>query len=383
MFPARSSSIAWPLFGYFFFFSSLTGSMAPYISMYYKSLDLSGSEIGRIMALLTLSTIVVPHFWGWLTTRLGLPKLTLQIATGCTLLAVLPFYFAQGYETFWVLTLLLALSYSALVPLADSFAIRSIKGLGIPYTRIRAGGSLGYIFAVTLTGFIIAKVGVNAIVPMMILAIIIAFATTFLLKEKPIPLEMDKQVGSFWSLFKIKEVRFFLLLSFLSYMAHAPFNVFMALHLSNAGYSGDEIGLLISFGVVMEIVLFLFFGNLLKRYSVVYVVALCFGLGIARWLLVGWYVDSLWVVLLTQLTHCVTFALFHMVSIDQVNRLFPEKYAAQGQAMYSSLAVGLGGGLGMVIAGYIWELMGGPTAFTFAAIISAIALVTLIAHQRR
>ncbi|MCZ2722230.1 MFS transporter [Marinomonas sp. 15G1-11] len=359
MFSARARSVAWPLFGYFFFFCSLIGTMVPYISMYYRSIDLSGSEIGRIMSLLTLSTIIVPHFWGWLTTRLGLPKLTLQIATGGTFIAVIPFYFAQDYGSFWVLTFILALFYSALMPLADSLALRSIKGLGVPYTRIRVGGSLGYICAVTLCGFLISKMGVEAIIPLMMVFITISFAMTFLLNEKPIPLEKDKQTGSFLSLLKQKEVRFFLLLAFLSYMAHAPYNLFIALHMSNAGYSGEQIGLLISFGVVMEIVLFLFFGNIVKRFSVVYIVALCFGLGIFRWILVGWYVESLWIVLITQLTHCITFALFHMVSIEQIHRLFPEKYAAQGQTMYSAFAIGLGGGSGMILSGYIWEMGGG------------------------
>ena len=382
MFSARARSVAWPLFGYFFFFCSLIGTMVPYISMYYRSIDLSGSEIGRIMSLLTLSTIIVPHFWGWLTTRLGLPKLTLQIATGGTFIAVIPFYFAQDYGSFWVLTFILALFYSALMPLADSLALRSIKGLGVPYTRIRVGGSLGYICAVTLCGFLISKMGVEAIIPLMMVFITISFAMTFLLNEKPIPLEKDKQTGSFLSLLKQKEVRFFLLLAFLSYMAHAPYNLFIALHMSNAGYSGEQIGLLISFGVVMEIVLFLFFGNIVKRFSVVYIVALCFGLGIFRWILVGWYVESLWIVLITQLTHCITFALFHMVSIEQIHRLFPEKYAAQGQTMYSAFAIGLGGGSGMILSGYIWEMGGGHAVFTFAAIVSVVALVTLLANQK-
>ncbi|MFT2112419.1 MFS transporter [Marinomonas sp. 2405UD68-3] len=382
MFSARASSVAWPLFGYFFFFCSLNGVMVPYISMYYRSIDLSGSEIGRIMSILTLSTILVPHFWGWLTARLGLPKLSLQIATGGTFIAVIPFYFAQDYGSFWILTFILALFYSALMPLADSFALRSISGLGVPYTRVRAGGSLGYICAVTLCGFLVSRIGVGVIIPLMMVGIAIAFSITFLLKEKPIPLDKGKQVGSFWSLFRLKEVRFFLLIAFLSYMAHAPYNVFIALHLSNAGYSGEQIGLLISSGVIMEIVLFLFFGNIVKRFSAVHIVALCFTLGICRWFFVGWYADSLVVVLIAQLMHCITFALFHMVSIEQVHRLFPEKYAAQGQTMYSAFAIGLGGGSGMILSGYIWELSGGKGVFTFAAIVSALALVTLLVNQR-
>ena len=383
MFSARAKPIAWPLFLFFFFFCTLIGTMMPYISVYYKSIGLTGSEIGRLMSLITLATIVVPHFWGWLTTRIGLPKLSLQLAVVGTFLAVLPFNLVSGFESYWLLTLIFSMFFAALMPLADSLAIRSIRNLGVPYTRIRAGGSIGYIVAVTICGFLIAEYGAWVVIPMMSVCMGIAMITTFFLKEQPLIRDSNKVVGSFFSLFREREVRFFLLLSFLSYMAHAPFNVFFAVHLNDAGYSGEEVGLLIAFGVVIEIVIFLFFGNSIRRFSVVNVVAFCFLCGVARWLLVGWYAEHLWIVLLTQLTHCVTFAVFHMVSIEQVHRLFPERYAAQGQAMYSAFAIGLGGGLGMVATGYVWQWFGGPWTFTFAAIVSLLALIILMLNQRR
>lgn len=72
-----------------------------------------------------------------------------------------------------------------------------------------------------------------------------------------------------------------------------------------------------------------------------------------------------------------------MVSIEQIRRLFPERYASQGQAMYSAFAIGLGGGIGMVITGYLWEWAGGAWAFTAASMTSALALIILIISQRR
>ena len=72
-----------------------------------------------------------------------------------------------------------------------------------------------------------------------------------------------------------------------------------------------------------------------------------------------------------------------MVSIEQIRRLFPERFAGQGQAMYSAFAIGLGGGLGMVIAGYLWEWIGGAWVFTLASCVSALALGILMFSQRR
>lgn len=383
MFSIKARPIAWPLFFFYFFFCALIGVMMPYISVYYKSIGLTASEIGRLMSTFTLSGILVPHFWGWLTAKIGLPKRILQVGILGCFVAVIPFNWTDQFETLWLLTCLMALFYSALLPMTDSLAVRSIRHLDVPYTRLRVGGSIGYVVAVAGGGFLMGHFGVWIVIPTMCTFLALAVVTSLFLKEQAYEIQTHKETTSFISLVKTPESILFFVLAFLAFMSHAPFNVFFAVHLSNEGYSGEEIGLLMALGVIIEIVLFLFFGNALKRFHVVHIVMLCFVFGIIRWFLVGWFASVLWILVFTQLLHCITFALFHMVSIEQIRRLFPERYAGQGQAMYSAFAIGLGGGLGMVFTGYLWEWAGGAWAFTAASMTSALALVILIASQRR
>ncbi len=100
------------------------------------------------------------------------------------------------------------------------------------------------------------------------------------------------------------------------------------------------------------------------------------------WFFIAWYAEYVFFAVLTQLMHCITFAAFHLVSIQQITRLFPERYASQGQAMYSGIGIGLGGGVGMVSAGFLWDLVGGSWTFTASAIISALALGLLAVSQK-
>lgn len=383
MFSTKARPVAWPLFFFYFFFCALIGVMMPYISVYYKSIGLTASEIGRLMSTFTLSGILVPHFWGWLTAKVGLPKRILQMGILGCFVAVIPFNWTDQFETLWLLTCLMALFYSALLPMTDSLAVRSIRHLDVPYTRLRVGGSIGYVVAVAGGGFLIGHFGIWIVIPTMCTFLALAVVTSLFLKEQAYEAQTHKETTSFISLVKTPESMLFFVLAFLAFMSHAPFNVFFAVHLSNEGYSGEQIGLLMAVGVVIEIVLFLFFGNAIKKFHVVHIVMLCFVCGIIRWFLVGWFAYILWIVIFTQLLHCITFALFHMVSIEQIRRLFPERYAGQGQAMYSAFAIGLGGGLGMVFTGYLWEWAGGAWAFTAASMTSALALIILIASQRR
>ncbi|NLU99438.1 MFS transporter [Marinomonas sp. UCMA 3892] len=383
MFSENARPVAWPLFFFYFFFCAVVGVMMPYISMYYKSIGLTASEIGRLMSTFTLSGILVPHFWGWLTAKVGLPKRILQLAILGCFIAVIPFNWSDQFETLWLLTCTMALFYSALIPMTDSLTVRSIRQLDVPYTRLRAGGSIGYVFAVTGAGFLIGQFGTVVVIPTMCAFMALAVVTSFFLKEQAYEINQQKATTSFFALVKNPESLLFFVLAFLAFMSHAPFNVFFAVHLSNFGYSGEEIGLLMALGVVIEIFLFLFFGNTIKRFDVVHIITLCFICGIVRWLLVGWFASIAWVLIFTQLLHSITFALFHMVSIEQIRRLFPERYAGQGQAMYSAFAIGLGGGLGMVITGYLWEWLGGAWVFTLAACVSSLALTILLISQRR
>lgn len=382
MFPSQARPIAWPLFGFYFFFCCLIGVMMPYISIYYKSIGLSASEIGRLMSTFTLSGILVPHFWGWLTAKFGLPKRVLQLAVFGCFLSVIPFNWNREFEMLWLLTCAMALFYSSLIPMTDALTVRSIRHFNVPYTRIRVGGSIGYILAVSSTGFLIGKFGPSVVIPTMTIYLLITFLTTWFIKEQQYSKELHKSSASFLSLFESKEVILFFVLAFISYMSHAPFNVFFAVHLENAGYNSEQIGLLVALGVVMEIVLFLFCGNFVRRFDLLHIMVLCFVCGAVRWSLVGWFADIVWVLILTQLLHCITFALFHMVSIERVRQLFPERFSGQGQAMYSAFAIGLGGGLGMIGAGYLWQWVGGSWVFTGASSLSLLALLILFISQR-
>ena len=383
MFSEKARPVAWPLFFFYFFLCAFVGVMMPYISLYYKSIGLTASEIGRLMSTFTLSGILIPHFWGWLTAKIGLPKRILQLGILGCFVAVIPFNWNDQFETLWFLTCTMALFYSALIPMTDSLAVRSIRRLDVPYTRLRVGGSIGYVVAVAGAGFLIGQFGISIVIPTMCVCLALAVVTSYFLKEQAYEINPHKESTSFLSLVKTPESMLFFTLAFLAFMSHAPFNVFFAVHLSNLGYSGENIGLLMALGVVIEIVLFLFFGNAIKHFHVVHIITFCFVCGIVRWFLVGWFASIFWVLIFTQLLHCITFALFHMVSIEQIRRLFPERYAGQGQAMYSAFAIGLGGGIGMVITGYLWEWVGGSWAFTAASMISALGLIIIMLSQRR
>ena len=134
-------------------------------------------------------------------------------------------------------------------------------------------------------------------------------------------------------------------------------------------------GLLWALGVVAEIVLFVYMRRLLARYSLRAMLLFSTLLAIARWLLIAWYAEYWVVLMLAQLCHAATFGGVHVAGIHLVQGYFGHKHQGKGQALYSSLSFGLGGGLGSLASGFYWETWGASEVYSLAAGLAAIALV--------
>ena len=94
--------------------------------------------------------------------------------------------------------------------------------------------------------------------------------------------------------------------------------------------------------------------------------------------MIGWGAHVLALLVLAQLLHAATFGAYHAASIAAVHRLFPGRLQATGQTLYSSLSYGLGGGAGLLIAGWSWERLGAAASFSLSAAfaLAGAALVT-------
>jgi PPP family 3-phenylpropionic acid transporter len=83
---------------------------------------------------------------------------------------------------------------------------------------------------------------------------------------------------------------------------------------------------------------------------------------------------SLWLLILVQCSHAVTFAAQHTACIALVTRYFPGRLRGRGQALYSVLGYGFSGVLGSVGGAWLISRQGYPAVFwvaTLAALAAA------------
>jgi PPP family 3-phenylpropionic acid transporter len=75
---------------------------------------------------------------------------------------------------------------------------------------------------------------------------------------------------------------------------------------------------------------------------------------------------GLFLIVIAQLMHAVTFGVHHSASMSLVREWFPGQAQARGQALYTMASYGLGGSLGGMATGWIWETFSPEATFMVA-----------------
>ena len=173
------------------------------------------------------------------------------------------------------------------------------------------------------------------------------------------------------------EVQAFLAACFLMQLSHGAYYAFYSIHLRAAGYSSTAVGALWSLGVLAEVLVFLVMHRILMRFGARRVLLWSLGLAAVRWLLIGAFVELVWVQVLAQVLHAATFGTFHAAAIHLVHHYFPGRTQGRGQALYNSLSFGAGGAAGSLMGGLLWDGPGPLVTFALGALAALLGLAIL------
>ena len=357
----------WRLSGYYFFYFAFVGAFSPYFGLYLQSLKFSAWDIGLLMSQMQLMRLFGPNLWGWLADRFGRRMAIVRLAALAGLAGFTAFFWLDRLPGMLLAMAVIAFFWSAALPLVETLTFDHLREERGRYSRIRLWGSIGFIVAVLGTGAVLDVLPLNGLLWVCwgILAGILALAA--ILPDAPMaPHPHDSlPVGD---ILRQPRVRALLAACFAMSAAHGALYVFLSIHLAGHGYSKAEVGGLWSLGVLAEIVVFMLMTRLNQRYSLRVLLLASFAAAILRFLLIGWGVESLVVMVLAQLMHGLTFGAYHASAIAAVNLWFPGRAQGRGQALYSSISFGAGGLLGGLISGWTWDGIGAGWTYTLASL---------------
>ncbi|WP_410498202.1 MFS transporter [Chitinibacter sp. S2-10] len=359
--------------GFYFCYFAFNGLFSPYWGLYLAGLAFPAWQIGILTSLTQINRIYAPALWGYLADRTGRRQQILRLAGLGGLLFYIPLLFTSTFWPIFIAVLLGSFFWSAALPLVEATAMNLLKGDSGAYSRLRIWGSLGFVAATLLAGYLIDKQGL-AVFPWAVMSVMLALAVyCWQIPESPTSEQVVTQETSFLTVLRQREVRALLCSCFLMALAHGPYYSFYSIYLADQGYGKSTIGWFWSIGVVAEIAIFWLMPRLNARFA--HKTLLLFGLAVAtlRFLQIGWGIESLALLLLAQLAHAFTFGSNHAVNMAYIHHYFAGRHQAKGQALYIAVSFGIGGSLGGILSGTVWQVLGGAWVFSLAAAACALA----------
>lgn len=367
----------WRLSFFYFTYFALLGALAPYWGLYLKEQGFGAIAIGQLMAIFAGTKIIAPNLWGWLADKSNQRIRIVRLGALATIITFsLIFYSSQFW---WVAMVMACFSFfwNAILPQIEVITLNHLSDPPATerYSLIRLWGSIGFIVTVIGGGFLFDRVSVTLLPWILLLLMVSIWLSSLLFKDKRVDLVAGHGPKLF-TILKRKEVWVFFLTCFLMQVSHGPYYTFFSLFLEAEGYSRTAIGWLWALGVIAEVLVFLVMHLLMSQLGARRLVLLSLALGVFRWVVVGYCVDNIVLLVFTQCLHAATFGTFHAAAMHIVHGYFKGAYAGQGQALYSSISYGVGGAVGSLASGYLWDYF--SPSITFAAA-SAVCLVAFFA----
>ncbi|MDO8894969.1 MAG: MFS transporter [Nitrosomonas sp.] len=371
----------WRLSGFYFFYFAVIGAFAPYWSLYLQSLGFSALQIGVLMSLLLFTRIFSPAAWGWLADHMGKRVRVVQIAAASGLLSFCGFFLGESFA--WVFFVMLAMSFfwSASLPIMEAITLSHLGERTDKYGRIRSWGSVGFVLAVVGIGYFLQSVEI-----IWLLWIILGLKFGILIFSYQIP---EKEIINYTAgLHTVRqiclrpEVMAFLIASLLMLFAHGAYYTFFSIYLVEHGYDKGFIGWLWATGVICEIGIFFIMPWLMRHFSLKHILIFSFACAILRFLLIGQGVEWPLIIVFAQILHAATYGAHHIAAMMVIHQFFHGRHQAKGQAIYTSIAYGLGGALGAISSGFTWDWLGAETTF-FISAAAALTGMILIAWKMK
>ena len=355
------------------------GFFNPYLPLWLKSLGLSITTIGLLTAVQSLTRILAPYGWGWLSDHSTDSINLLRYCAGVALVCATGLFFQMGLVWLAVVLLCMFIHTSAMMPMSEAALAQWVSSEGTfntkRYGRIRLWGSIGFLVTVFVAGAWFDHQGMDSFPAWAVGSLIALNISVWWLPKHQEVTRHDEVSPPVLGVLKLAKVRWFFAAVFCHVFAHIGIYVFLSLYLDALGYSKTMIGILWAISVATEIVWFFTQSRWLPLFSLSAWLVICACVMVLRMCLTAWWADALLALWIAQMLHAVTFATHHTVCISILTKHFPGRLRGRGQALYASIGYGIPGVLGALLGGLLSERFGLASIYAASVVMALLAFV--------
>ena len=356
------SSKNWLSTNYFLQFA-VNGVFLPFWILYLTGVkNLTVLEASSIFSMLYLARFLGGIFLSpYLLKRYNI-SLSLKISVIAGILLALSYGITNNKIILTLITFMFGLVYYTVAPFIESLASLFLKEEGIDYGKARTWGSVSFTLVGIAAGGIIGYVGCIALYYILIILLVLYVVFMFLPQPKLVrTLTVNKSdnnnTGKLYSwVLKDKNAILLILVIFLYQLSHTAYNNYNALYLESMNISAKWMsGLILNISVIAEILFFIFSKKIIGKIKPTQLLVFC-GIGaIIRWLMLAIF-HNIYVFVVMQTFHAITFAVGHIAFILILNNRFNTEKIIDMQILYTAICYQLSMTIGLYIMGAIWDI---------------------------
>lgn len=355
----------------FYLLAGLAGGMFnPYLSSMLVGGGMGSAQVGLLMSIGTLISILIQPIWGVVVDRFQQMRLVLMLSVAVP--GLLSVFYQSPY--FLVLTIMYTISMvftATQAPMSDSYALVIAQKANTTYGAIRFLGSLGTAAGSYLGGLYVSTYDVSLIwVPFLVFNLLAALLT-FTLPRRSDESRVLKQSLSagIKTLLTNRMFLFFLGGCLLVNQTLTAFNSYFVLSFTEAGGTLQLAGIGLFIASAANIPSMLIAARVIRRYGHEQMLLVAAFAYILRWG-IQYLFPVPWVMVAVQLLHGLSFGFFYISAVEYVSRITAKHMQATGQSIFNMVFVGLAGIAGNLLNGYLLQT-GGAAAMNLSCVISA------------
>lgn len=360
--------------------SSLYG---PFQSAYFSSHGMNSVQIGILMTISPIASILIQPLWAMLSDRTGKRKTILSLVVLGSGLSIFSFYLGNSFLTYLTAAIIFSIFITSIIPLSDAIIIREANRINFDFAIIRMGGTLGFSVMVILAGRLLIY-RPDSLFFMGSLGYMCLLMVVLRLKKEPVQEKelvvktrekvSHQRVRGIRSIFQSRMIYFVLAFALISQIGLSFYWSFLGVYILDLGYGQSTLGWINCISALSEVPTLVCINRLIRRFgSMKILLASCFVLSIRIFMTTS---GSLPVIFASQLLQGISYMTVYFSCAVYINDHVHPGKQSQGQSFLAIVQTGIGSIIGNIAGGYLVKQLGINAAYAFMA--TAIAGVALL-----
>ncbi len=375
------SPLVWPSAFYLLAFAAYA-AVTPFIALYYQSLGFSGGQVGLLLSVPPLMSLIASPLWTGLADAGHRHRAVLVIAILTSTAGMVAMPWLRAFPAVFVAIVAIALLSAPVMALVDTATLSMLGDERDRYGRVRLWGTIGWGLAAPLAGEVLERNGLpwmfGIYSGLMVLSLLTVGRLRFSLSASSTPLGRGL-------LMVLTDRRWILFMAavFVTAVALAGQTNFLSILLEGMGATKTFMGIALTLSTVSELPVMFFSPWLLRRFKpqgLLFLAMAASGLRALLYFLAG----GRDVVLGIQVLHGLTFPALWVAGVTYAAENAPPGLSATAQAFFGSVLMGLGASAGSLISGLLMDWLGirGMYGVTGSVVMMSV-LVLLFLERRR